>query len=80
MDRKNLLNDSSVMDDVNDLDAEFGYFRPLMDEEEEVKSRDDSPRRGRPPKDPASAMTDAAKAARRATLVDCYMRSKAKSS
>ena len=81
MELKTLINSESVMDDVNDLDAAFGYFRPIMEDDDESEDVEASapterPRRGRPRKDPVDAMSAADKAARRQMLVEAYNRVK----
>jgi hypothetical protein len=70
---------TGVMDDVNDLDEGFGYYRPIMDEQEaQAAEPGDAPRkRGRPPKDPSAAMSDAQKADRMAMLMGALERYKA---
>jgi hypothetical protein len=70
---------TGVMDDVNDLDEGFGYYRPIMDEQEAQGAEPgEAPRkRGRPPKDPTSAMSDAQKADRMAMILLALDRYKA---
>lgn len=75
-----LFAESSVMEDVNDLDEGFGYYRPLMDEDDEAKSTEPKPKRGRPSKDPSAAMSASQKAERRAALVAAYERMKSRQS
>ena len=69
---------TSVMDDVNDLDEGFAYYFPVLDDQEaSAVPGEERPKRGRPPKDPSAAMSEAQKADRYAQLVMCYERYKA---
>jgi len=76
-----LRDNNNVLDDVNDLEAEFGYYRPLMDEAEAgVAAGTERPRRGRPPKDPSAAMSDVQKADRMAVIMEAIERMREKQS
>lgn len=66
---------NSVLDDINDLEDTFGYFRDSMEDEEENSqevSGVEEPvkrKRGRPPKDPSASMSAHEKSQRRMMLV-----------
>lgn len=67
-----LKDETTVLEDVDNLDAEFGYFRPLDERDEDASPA----QRGRPPKDPTEAMSDREKANRRAMLIAAYEKSR----
>ena len=73
--------EGNVLDDLDDLEESFGYYRPIMEEDEEAQADGTAPRkRGRPPKDPSEAMSAVQKADRLANIKAAYWRLRTKSS